>query len=409
MSKPNEAKKTIVPVVGMYLTYESADGITRPKKPLKVTLVDGASLKGRRHGSRRTSTVDFKTLKEFRLATPEEIAAYPVDEDGHDIGAPVVSAEAPRPTVAHEPPPPPAPEPAANDTTAASLAKVFASTVDTIAKQHTDQMRAMREEMIALDRARREDANAMRETLGAVLKIIQTGKPAAPSPAPVPPPAPAPTEPKDSVQMRKHLLMFESLVPEFVGQCLVSVDMRDPDQRARALEGNEAHKMFVEWCADGKRADEVPYEHAFYALMKRIPNAGHREEVKRNGKVRVLLPWAPKNTRQVEMFPEPPAKPAPTPPAPARPSLAPLHMTLDTAEVFRVARERIWANLDRKHTATIEALLKSGITKEEAVDALKALHALIGSGVSNYAYTPEEILNPAEFSRLVAYAKGGSK
>ena len=407
MSKPNEAKKTIVPVVGMYLTYESADGITRPKKPLKVTLVDGASLKGRRHGSRRTSTVDFKTLKEFRLATPEEIAAYPVDEDGHNIGAPVVSAEAPRPTVAHEPPPP-APEPAANDTAAAPLAKVFASALETIVKQQQENLESMeRRFQQQMDRQDARFMNMLREVASGNRQ--QPAQVPPPAPATVPPPAPAPTDPKDSVQMRKHLLMFESLVPEFVGQCLVSVDMRDPDQRARALEGNEAHKMFVEWCADGKRADEVPYEHAFYALMKRIPNAGHREEVKRNGKVRTILPWAPKNTRQVEMFPEPPAKPAPTPPAPARPSLAPLHMTLDTAEVFWVARERIWANLDRKYTATIEALLKSGITKEEAVDALKALHALIGSGVSNYACTPEEILNPAEFSRLVAYAKGGGK
>jgi hypothetical protein len=86
----------ITPAVGMYLMYTTTTG-NRPKVPLKVTYVDGASIKGMRRGARRTSTIDNATLDQFRLATPEEIAANPVNDGEYEAVDAAVSTEAPRP------------------------------------------------------------------------------------------------------------------------------------------------------------------------------------------------------------------------------------------------------------------------------------------------------------------------
>ena len=399
---------TVNPTVGMILMPKFRKGHCKPGRIAAIAEEIDSIQVQRASG---TYTMKFETMNEkYRVATTAEAVAFNAAVPAYDAERvePALSSEpsVPRPTVAHEPPPP-APEPAANDTEVTALAKVFSSTLETIAKQQEDAAKLHRESLESMERRfeqrmERQDARFM-----SMLReiAVDARKQQEPAPPPVPSaPVPTAVDAHDAALVRRHTAMFEHLVPEFVSKCLVLVDLRDPAQRARALEANEVHKMFVKWCADGKRADETPYEHAFYALLKKIPNAKHREDVKRGDKKRVLTPWAAKDTRQVEMFPDQTEAPAPAKASPAAGAKSVL-IALDAVEVGRFAKENLWPDLDRKYTETISGLLKSGFTKGEMVDALKALVSLIKGGGSDYVYTPDEILEPTTFRDLVTYAR----
>lgn len=407
MSKSNEAKKTkrafINPVVGMILRHEDGDHLSAPAKITGVDLADGYISVYRPTGRTKRTSIRISNLRHYYVAREEDVPDINFDESDASNARSTLSNE-PRPAAAPEPPPPPPPAPAANDTEVTTLAKVFSSTLETVVKQQEEAAKLHREDMASLERRFEQRMDRQSAQFMSMLREIAVDsrkqEPAAPPVAPAPPPAPseAKDDAHDAALVRRHMAEFEHLVPEFVSKCLVLVDLRDPAQRARALEANEVHKMFVKWCADGKRASETPYEHAFYALLKKIPNAKHREEVKRGDKKRVLTPWAAKDTRQVEMFPDPPSQPSVD-------AVTSIRLTLDTMAVAKFARENLWASLDQKNTAAITDLLRSGLTAAEMIDALKALVGLVKNGTSNFVYTPEGTLNPTDFAALVAYSR----
>lgn len=363
------------------------------------------------HASGRPTTMQTKTMQaKYRLATDDEAsifrdAAIGPDKDSamgeskdavprgpRKVEPAPVSTEVPRhdserPSKANDE------EPASDPSHPKTLARVDVALLDFLQKQH-DDMRQVYARLDQQEQARREDSKALHQTVNSLVMLVANMRTEPATKSPEDAERKAKVE-KDERLKAEHKKKFKPLLEEFVRSELELINLTTPNGSERALESGKVYEMFAAWCEKNKKADEKPYQHAIYSLLKSKPHRGEWTLINKADKV--LTSYALKNRKQTEFkFVEPTTD-----------TLKSLNTHFDAREVFEFAR-KVWPNISESHVETITALLDK-FTKGQLLTALGTLAKPIPG---SRPYIPSEILTLAALKAILAHTakpSGGTK
>lgn len=262
-------KNTIVPAVGMILALKSQSQSkkTGPAKVLQVDRDKGNVVVFRPGGRIPRTVINFDSLDRYAPFVEGDFPEIDFNESGQAKSALSTDPSVPRPTVAHEPPPP-APEPAANDTTAAPLAKAdIDAAVERVESRMESRFAALMREQREEFRAQQAESNAFFERL---LERFGPGHAATTkTPAPV---AVAPSKKSKDEQdainkeiVRRESPWAEPLIHRFIDAELEVVQFDSPKNIERAMFPGEFHDALVVWCQ--QVGEIVPDQRTTFALL----------------------------------------------------------------------------------------------------------------------------------------------